>query len=88
MKLIYCKFWAYTNSILPLVHANFATKFSYFILSVISLSTVANIKLSSLGWVIVVRNYDLTKVRASFSMDVIPPIYFSSDLHGSHGGSK
>jgi len=60
---------------------------------VISLSTAANIKLSSLGWVIVVRNFDLTKVRASFPMDVTPPplIYFSSDLMGAQneprGGS-
>jgi len=90
MELIYCKFWAYPNNVLPLVDANFATKSSSFILSVISLSTVANIKLSCLGWVIVVRKFDLTKVRASFPMDVTTPplMYFSSDLHGSHGGSK
>ena len=90
MELIYCKFWAYPSNILPLVVPTFATKSSSFILSVISLSTVANIKLSSLGWVIVVRNFVLTKVRASFPMDVTPPPplkYFSSDLHGSHGGS-
>jgi len=74
MELIYCKFWAYPNSILPLVAANFATKFSYFILSVISLSTVANIKLSSLGWVIVVRNFDLTTRIFSDGCDP-PPIF-------------
>jgi len=61
MELLYCKFWAYPNSILLLVDANFATKSSSFIFCVISLSTAANIKLSSLGWVIVVRNFDLTK---------------------------
>ena len=91
MELIYCKFWAYPKSILPVVDADIATKSSSFVLSVISLSTAANDKLSSLGWVIAVRNFDLTKVRASFPMDVTfpsPRIYFSSDLHGSHGGSK
>ena len=59
MELIYCKFWAYSNSILHLVDASFATKSSSFILSVISLSTAAINKLSSLGWVVVVRNFDL-----------------------------
>ena len=77
MELIYCKFWAYPNSILPLVDANFATKSSSFILRVISLSTAGNDKLSSLGWVTVVRNFDLTKVRASFPMGVTPPLYIS-----------
>ena len=76
MELIYCKFWAYPDSVLPLVDANFATKSSHFILSVISLSTAANIKLSSLDWVIVVRNFDLTKMRASFPMDVTLPYIF------------
>ena len=95
MELLYCKFWAYPNSILLLVDANFATKSSSFIFCVISLSTAANIKLSSLGWVIVVRNFDLTKVRASFPMNVTPPLYIfpriCTDLMGAQneprGGS-
>jgi len=88
MELIYCKFWAYPNSILPLVDENFATKSSSFILSVISLSTAANNKLPSLGWVIVVLNFDLTKVRASFPMDVTPPYIFLLGSAEISEGSK
>jgi len=81
MELLYCKFCAYPNSILLLVDANFATKYSSFIFSVISPSTAANIKLSSLGWVIVVRNFDQEgALRTRVPKKMLSPVEFKKML--------
>ena len=82
MELIYCKFWAYPNSILPSVDENFAwypfqrPRTSNFLVSAGSL------------WSVILTSLKCAHLFRWMWPPPLPLICFSSDLHGSHGASK